>query len=113
MAVHARLGRRNSGKARRLNRRVAITAINSERGHMVLMAEGRGLGSSNARIGHVRRTLDLNARPQSKRSRKNARVNRGTRNYISAAMENLHQSEFSLPREPLFDPIVQPKTKIS
>src|SRR6266480_7590293 len=94
MAVHAGLGWRNPGEARGFDRRVAVSTINADGSHVVLMAEGRGLRPGNSSIGYVRRALNLDARPQRKRSSKNARVNRGTRNDICAAMENLHRSDF-------------------
>src|SRR5258705_9929746 len=94
MAVHASLGRWDSGKTRCLDRSVAIPAINSQRGHMMLMAEWRRLRPRDAGIGHVGRALKLNARPEHACQSKYPRVNGGARDDVSAAMENLHRSEF-------------------
>ena len=77
MAVHAGLGRRNAGKVRRLNRCVAVTAVNTVPSDMVLMAEGHGLRPRDAGVSDVRRTLKLNASPQHARQRENPRVDRG------------------------------------
>src|SRR5437764_15076699 len=43
MAIHAGLGRRNAREARGLNRGMAIAAIDSKSGDVMLMAEGHGL----------------------------------------------------------------------
>ena len=94
MAVHASLGRRNPGKTRGLDRSVAVSAINPQRGHMMLMAEWRRLWPGDAGIGHVGRALELNARPKHACQSKYPRVNGSARDDVSAAMENLHRSEF-------------------
>jgi hypothetical protein len=75
---------------------VAVTAINAERSHVVLMAERRRLRPHYARVSYIGRALKLNARPQHKREGKDPRVNRGPRNYVSAAMENLHRSDLAV-----------------
>ncbi len=54
MAVHARLGRRQAGKRRVLNRRVTIAAIDAEMADMVLVAEGNALHVHDTHTGAVR-----------------------------------------------------------
>jgi len=71
---------------------------------MVLMTEWRRLRSRYARIGHIGRALEINARPQSKGEREDPHVNRDPGNYVSAAMENLHRSGFFLQRNLYCDP---------
>jgi hypothetical protein len=104
MAVHAGLGWRNSSEPRGLNRSVAIAAVDTERSHVVLVAERRRLGPSYARICDIRRALEIYAGPQSKGERKDPHINRGPGNYVSAAMENLHRSGFFLQRNLQCDP---------
>jgi len=94
MAVHAGLGRRNAGKTRGFDRGVAIAAINADGSHVVLMAERHRLRTDHAGIGHIGRSLQLDARPKHECGCKDPRVNRGPRNYICATVENLHRSEF-------------------
>src|ERR1035437_3230633 len=59
VAVHARLGRRDAGEARGLDRGVAIAAVDAEPGHVVLMAEREWLRLAPPRISNVGRTLDV------------------------------------------------------
>jgi hypothetical protein len=85
---------------------------------VVLMTEWGGLRTGDACISDVWRTLNLNTSPQCEGSSKNANVDRGTGNYISAAMENLHRSEFFSTAELacstlLLNPIVQPDSVIN
>ena len=63
MAVHAGLGGRNACEAGYLNRSVAVPTVNTEPGHVMLMAEGHRLRPHHARISNVRGTLDLLQRP--------------------------------------------------
>src|SRR3954452_6705235 len=98
VAVHASFGWRNSRESRRLNRSVAIAAVDTKRRDVVLVAERRGLGPSYARVCDIRRALEIHAGPQSKGERKDPHINRGPGNYVSAAMENLHRSGFFLQR---------------
>src|SRR3954453_12239269 len=58
VAVHAGLRRRNSGKARGLNRRVAVAAINAEAGHVMLVAEWPRLRLADPRVCDIGGTLD-------------------------------------------------------
>ena len=77
MAIHAGLGWRNPRKIRRFNRRVTVAAINTQRSHVMLMAERRRLRARDAGVGHVRRALELNAGPEHCGQRKYPRINRG------------------------------------
>src|SRR5215472_3528184 len=61
VAVHAGLGRRESGEARLFDRGVAVAAINAQGSYVVLMAEGRRLRPHNPSIGHVGRALKVDA----------------------------------------------------
>lgn len=94
MTVHASLCRRNSGEARSFYRGVAVPAINPQRSHVMLMAEGRGLRPHYTGISHIGRALQLDTAPQHCCHREYTRVNRGPRNYVRAAMKNLHLSDF-------------------
>jgi hypothetical protein len=75
---------------------VAVTAVDTEPSNVVLMAERNGLRPGHARIGNVRRALEIDASPQRKREREYARIDRGAGGDVSAAMENLHLSGFFL-----------------
>ena len=84
-----------------------MIAVDTERGHMVLVTERRRLRPRYARIGDIRRALEINAGPQSKGERKDPHINRGPGNYVSAAMENLHRSGFFLQRNLHCDPSLE------
>ncbi len=57
MAVHAGLGGGNACEARNLDRGVAVAAIDSQPGYMVLVAEGHRLRLAHACVGYIRRAL--------------------------------------------------------
>jgi hypothetical protein len=75
---------------------VAITAVNANRRHVMLVAEGRRLRPRNPSVGHIRRPLKLNASPQHAGKRKNPGVDRSSGYYVRTAMKNLHLLELSL-----------------
>src|SRR5262245_11074762 len=58
MAVHAGFRRRNSGGSCNLHRCVAVTAVNTDSGYMVLMAEWDGLLPCHSCLGHISRAVD-------------------------------------------------------
>jgi hypothetical protein len=62
MAIHAGLGGRNAGEAGFLDRGMAITAIDPQAGHMVLVAERDRLFRRNVLVGNVGRALQLHQR---------------------------------------------------
>jgi hypothetical protein len=99
VAVHASLGRRNPREARSFNRSVAVAAIDTQRGHVVFVAERRWLRPRYPRIRDVGRALKIHASPKRKGKREDPHINRGPGNYVSAAMENLHRSGFFLTAE--------------
>jgi hypothetical protein len=57
VAVHARLGRRDSGEAGGLDRGVTVAAVDAESGDVMLMAEWDRLRLADASIGHKGRAL--------------------------------------------------------
>src|SRR3954467_14949524 len=65
----------------------------------MLVTERHWLGTGDGSIRDIRRPLNLNTRPQHRGSGKDARIDRGPRYYVSAAMENLHSIRFFLQRE--------------
>jgi len=91
VAVHARLGGRDAGKARGLDRSVAVAAINSESGNVVLMAEGDGLWADHLCVSYVGRALQFEHRPQQRRYQEYRPVNRGAGDCVGTAMKNLHR----------------------
>jgi len=90
MAIHAGLGRRNTRETGLLDRSVAIAAINPKSGHVVLMAEGHRLRSSDASIGDVGRALELPQAPAQPRDDNGNYHQRSAGNCIAAAWKNLH-----------------------
>src|SRR5581483_5668068 len=89
VAIHARLGRRYTGETRDLHRGMAVTAVNSQTGDMVLVAERHRLGPSHAGIGHVGRALNLRYRPERKADDEDCAKNRRSRDAVRTAMKNL------------------------
>src|ERR1700686_5164466 len=71
MAVHARLGGRNAGKARSFDRSVTVAAVDAEAGDMVLMAERNGLRLADSRAGGVWRAPNLPCPPAGRCNYKN------------------------------------------
>lgn len=92
VAVHARLGRRDSGEAGGLDRGVTVAAVDAESGDMMLMAERDGLRLADAGIGHKGRALhDVNDSAQC-RNDEYCAENGGAGKRIRAAMEDLRHS---------------------
>src|SRR5437773_4184846 len=90
---------------------MTITAIDPQRRHVVLMAKRRGLRTRHASVGHIGGALELNAKPKATGQSKYSRVNGSARNNVSAAMENLHRSEFFCTAGFIVQPeTVQPET---
>src|SRR5438552_15903048 len=58
VTVHARLGRRDAGEPRLLDRRVTVPAIDAVSGDVPLVAELDRLLARNVRFGYPRRTVD-------------------------------------------------------
>jgi len=82
MAVHAGLGRRNSGKAGILNRGVAIAAIQPEASGMVLMAERYWLLWRDMLRRDIGRALKLHKRRTYRREQEHYAKNAGARQSI-------------------------------
>ena len=108
MAVHARLGRRDAGEGRILDRGMTVAAIDAELADMVLVAERDGLDPRQFGLAYVGRPADdieepAAQRPQHKESRE-ARF----RDRIETAVKNLRHNASSaakqfrrfLPRKP-------------
>jgi len=89
MAVHARLGRRNTGKARDFDRGVAVAAIDAVARIVVLMAEGHGLGLGDVLVRGIGRALDFQSSRQQQRHNDHHSDDRKPRNCIRTTMEDL------------------------
>ena len=89
VAVHARLGRRNAGKARVLHRRVAVAAIDAQSRHVVLVAERHRLHAAQRLLRRVGRALHLERRPQQTGDHDHHGDDRSARNCIRTTMEDL------------------------
>src|SRR5580700_7199938 len=96
VAIHASPGGRNSSEARGFDRSMAVAAINSQSGHMMLMAERDRLRPRHFSVSNIGRALQLQHRPEQRRDQENRPVNRGTGDCVRAAMKNLHGSELSV-----------------
>lgn len=90
MAVHAGFSWRNACEFGSLDGGMAVAAINSQAGNVVLMAEGRGLRLDYCRVGDIRRTLDLGHGPEHKRHHKHRPINARSGNRVCTAMKDLH-----------------------
>src|SRR5581483_2269863 len=95
MTVHAGLSGGNAGKTRNFDRSVAIAAIDAEPRHMMLVAERHWLRFGDGRVSHVRRALELDARPKRDGRHKYRSKNCGPRDCVSTAMKDLHLSKLS------------------
>jgi len=92
VAVHARLGRRNSGEAGGLDRGVTVAAVDAESGDVMLMAEWDRLRLADSGIGHEGGALhDVNDAAQCSDDEYGAE-NGGAGKCIRAAMEDLRHS---------------------
>ena len=90
MTVHAGLGRRNARKTGLLNRGMAIAAIQTDRADMVLMAEGYRLRPGHMGVSDIRRSLELNTRPQNKGEQEYRSKDRGLGYCVGSTVKNLH-----------------------
>ena len=107
VAIHAGLGRRNAGKARGLDRGVAVTAVDAESGHVVLMAEGHRLRLAHSGIRYVRRALNLIGHAAQCRNDEYRAEDGGARKSIRTAMKDLRHSLFrSGERDPADRPLL-------
>src|SRR6202051_946774 len=75
---------------------MAIAAVNTKAGDMVLVAERHRLWFTNARISDVRRALDLHRDPAKRGNYKDRAKNRGPGQGIGAAMKNLRHAGLRL-----------------
>ena len=76
MASHTGFGRRNTREITFFDRRVTITAIDSQLTYVVAVAEWNGLFAHHLSLGHIRRSFNSQENPKScgydKYSAKNA-----------------------------------------
>src|SRR5260370_450826 len=86
VAIHAGLGRRDSGKVRLLYGRVAIAAVEPQSRNVVLMAEWDWLVGSNVLPRHVRRPLQLEQRRANRGKQKDHAQYAGARQCVRTAM---------------------------
>src|SRR5205823_11741483 len=84
--------RRNARKVRCLNRGVAVTAIDSKRADVVLVAERHWLDLCHAHVIDIRRALHFFAYPCQPKQDKYGAKNGKARNAVGAAMEDLRHS---------------------
>src|SRR5713226_4922314 len=91
MAVQASLGRRDACEIRVLDRGVAVAAINSQAGNVVLMAECDRLGLHHTLVGDVRRTLDFSHRPEQCSYNEYGAKDCGPGDCVRTAMKDLHR----------------------
>ena len=89
MATHARFCRGNASKGGLLDRGMAISAIDAQPGHVVLMAEWHHLLARHALAGGVGGPIDqINEPPKNEESQKTA-DKRDTRDAVAAFSEEL------------------------
>ena len=89
VAVHARLRRRNSGKARRLDGGMAVAAVDAESGDVMLMAERDWLLTLDALIREKRRADDSADHPQDETDDEYRAEDGDARNRVGTSVENL------------------------
>src|SRR5688572_5478093 len=89
VAVHAGRGRRDAGEVRSLDRGVAVTAVDAEAGHVMLMAERYRLLAMDALIGEVGRTDDAADDPENKTGNEDRAKDGDARKRIGTTVENL------------------------
>src|SRR5580698_6813793 len=92
VAVHARLGWRDVGRAVSLNRGVAVAAIDSVVRHMMHVAEQDGLLAHFALARLIARPVERGEAPGEKRQGEDRTVNRDARKSIRAVMKDLSHS---------------------
>src|SRR5271163_2268143 len=71
---------------------MAVPAVNPKSGDVMLMAEGHRLRLAHSCVGDVRRTLDLQRSPTERGNHEDRAKNRGPRQGVGAAMENLRHA---------------------
>src|SRR4029077_9029293 len=92
VAIHACLGRRDSGEAGGLDRSVTVAAVDAEPGDVMLMAERNRLRLTDAGVGHKGRALhDVSDSTQCCNNEYCAE-NGGAGQRIRAAMKDLRHS---------------------
>ena len=89
MAVHARLGRRNSGVRQLLDRRMTIPAIDSVITNVVFVAELNRLFSRKKGLSVVRRAIGFEQQPDNYRDEEHCPEDADLRDEICAPMKNL------------------------
>ena len=89
VAVHAGFGGRDACKTRNFHRSMAVPAINSQAGYVMLVTERHWLGPRHAGICDVGRALDLRHSPEDERHDENRAEDGRPRNAVSTAMKNL------------------------
>ena len=93
MAVHARLGWRDTGERRGFDRRMAITAVDTERPHVVRVAEGNRLFARHALARGVAAAVEFRERPRQKTEHKDSPVDAQPGKRVGAVMKNLGHGE--------------------
>ena len=89
MAIHAGLGRRDAGEIRGLDRCVTVTAIDSQSGDVVLMAERDRLLPGDPLIGGVGRAHNAAEHPERESDNEHRSENGDARESVRAAVKNL------------------------
>ncbi len=92
MAVHAGFRGRDSGKGRSLHGRVAVAAVDTKPGDVMLMAERNRLRLANSRIRDVGRALDCIDNPAQCSHDEDRPKDGGPRQTIRTAMKDLRHS---------------------
>lgn len=89
VAIHADGGRRNAGRGRRLNRRVAITTVDAVVADVVLMTELDWLLALDPLAGVPTRSSNLCRDPKGRKQNKDGAVNRSSGQIVRTVTENL------------------------
>src|SRR5882762_195361 len=89
VAVHADGRRRNAGRCRSLNRRVAIAAIDTVIANVMLMTKLDWLLALDPLAGVPSRPGDLCRDPEAREQNEDGAINRGPRQIVRAMTENL------------------------
>lgn len=92
VTIHTGACRRNSGETGNFDRGVAIAAIDSQSGDVVLMAERHGLRLANAFVGDVWRALNLHRDPAERSQYKDRTEDGDARQSIRAAVKDLRHA---------------------
>ena len=89
MAVHARLGWRNISETRRLDRGMAIAAVQAETADVVGMAERDRLLAHHGGAGRIRGPIQLGKGPRQKAYDENCAEYRDSRKRVRTVMKDL------------------------